>query len=312
VYITSGKWLPRAQEIASQLSRLLRAAPGAGLDERQIAGGHYLLSTLSREHGDLDAAHAASLRALEAVRGADPASTARQLADTARCLALIERDMDRALQLLAEAEAIARDANLQGLVDLDWGYGLALMYIGDYTQARMRLMAALAGGRAVDNHWCESECLLQLATLELEVGRPAETVARCAELAPLVLKIGEGTEGPAAAVLEALARRAIGEVEAGAIDADARLELAIVKLREIDAKGYLAYALNFAAEQDLACAQLTNAKRRAEEALRAAAVVKRASQVVIARGLLARVALAQNDPVAALAHRRSWPASRAR
>jgi hypothetical protein len=60
-----------------------------------------------------------------------------------------------------------------------------------------------------------------------------------------------------------------------------------------------AYVLIFAAEHDVTAGQLDRAERRATEALRAAALVKRLSQAALARAVLGRVALLRGDPAGA-------------
>ena len=64
----------------------------------------------------------------------------------------------------------------------------------------------------------------------------------------------------------------------------------------------LAYALNLAAAIDLERHRPESAGERASEALRAAALVQRHTQAVIARALLGRVALAGGDRASAAAH----------
>lgn len=295
VYVHSGKWLARATEVETELTKLLHEAQLSGLDDEKIAGGYFLLGAIARERGGLDLAHASSLRAAEVVRGADAAAKVKQLADTARCLVLIERDMDRAVAMLAEAEALAASASVTNVIDLDWGAGLVDAYTGRLASARARLETALGAARATEQHWVVCETLNALAELALEHGEPSDALARTAELAPVVAKMGEGTEGSAMAALDALARRALGEE--GAI---ARVDAALAELRRVDAKGYLAYALNVAAEHDLADGDVATARVRASEALGAASTMKRASQVAIARAILARSG-ARADAAAELA-----------
>ena len=132
--------------------------------------------------------------------------------------------------------------------------------------------------------------------LLLECGRAEAAEARCSDLEALAAKLGEGSEVPFATTLRALARLALGESEA-----PAEVELAIKRLREIDTKGHLAYALNFAAEVALAAGDLAAAARRAEEALRAADAVERKAEVARARLILARLAERIGDVASARA-----------
>jgi hypothetical protein len=133
--------------------------------------------------------------------------------------------------------------------------------------------------------------------LLLERGRFDVALERCADLEPLAAKLGDGSELPFARTLLALAKFARGHG-----DAAGAVEQALAGLRAIDTKGHLAYALNFMANLDLAAGNLANAKSRAEEALGAADVVGRRTEVARARTVLAEIALRMGDPQSASAH----------
>jgi hypothetical protein len=80
------------------------------------------------------------------------------------------------------------------------------------------------------------------------------------------------------------------------------IETAIVTLREVDAKGFLAYALIAVADGDIEASRFDDADRLASEALDAASAIGRRSLVTLARALLARIALGRNDPALARSH----------
>jgi hypothetical protein len=147
-----------------------------------------------------------------------------------------------------------------------------------------------------EDHWAECEGMMTLVQIELDEGRPHRALSRCGELQRVAAKMGEGSEGPAAEALEALARVAAGEPEV------ARLDRALGLLREIDAKGMLAYILTHAASLDLAAGRTAAARERAQEALGAAQAVDRRTQVALARAVLGQAALAERDAVAATSH----------
>jgi len=107
-------------------------------------------------------------------------------------------------------------------------------------------------------------------------------------------KMGEGSEAPFATMLDALAATALGEP-----NAEDRTELALGILRDIDAKALLSRALTLAARTDLEQGHLARATTRAEEALHAAEVVGRRSEIVMALVILSRVALRRGDQAAA-------------
>jgi DNA-binding SARP family transcriptional activator len=304
VYVHSRLGRRRAAELEAELAALVEEAQEAGLHP-QVQVGLYLLSVLGEESGDFAKAEGHSLHAAAAARGADPATALRALANTGRCLAQLEREPARAEALLAEAAARAADLGPQGidriglddLIDLPWGLGLTRLFAGDEAAAAAHLERALALARRAGDHWAEYECMARLAMIDLEAGRPAAALARMPALAAVADRLGEGSEGPLAAALDALARAALGEERVGE-----RLEAALAMLRAIDTKGLLAYAQNLAAELDLAAGRPAEARRRAGEALAAASVVERRSQMALARAVLARAAMAAGDRIASRQH----------
>src|SRR5262249_27394532 len=141
--------------------------------------------------------------------------------------------------------ALAAEARTE-IVDIPWGLGLIRAFTGAYDEAVQLLQAALALAEREQDHWAECECLQRLALIELERGRAAAARERARAFAGVAAKMGEGSEAPFAATLEALADMALGL--SGAEDRVAR---AIGALRDIDAKALLACALLFAAAADL-------------------------------------------------------------
>ncbi len=294
VHVLSGRWLHRARALNDDLSRAIIDAQDAGLHAAAAEGLH-TLSIMQHDGGDFLGARDSSIRAADASRAADPQRTAKQLANSARCLAMLENDMPQAKSMIAEAIALAGSGDAE-LVHLDWARGLLNAFDGDYDAARAHLGRVVAASRRDEERWAEFDATMRLVLLELELGRPDAALAGCAELTPVAAKMGEGTEGPAAEALEALARVALGEATA-----EPRLERALDALREVDAKGMLAYVLTLAAEIDRGRGAIDRARARAEQALSAAQIVARKSLVALARAVLAEIALASGDRDAARA-----------
>jgi hypothetical protein len=140
----------------------------------------------------------------------------------------------------------------------------------------------------------ECEGLQRIALIELERGDAAAARERARRIAAVAEKMGEGSEAPFAAMLDALAETVLGES-----GADDRVEQALVTLRALDAKALLSRALTLAAATDLEYGHLQRAAIRAEEALSAANVVGRRTEIVMALVLLARVALRRGDAATA-------------
>ncbi len=286
----------RARDLEAGLVRLVEEARAAGL-AASVQTGVYLLATLADGRGATAEARELILRDTEASRRADAVTAARALGNTGRCLAQIERDQPRAESLLIEAAAIARGAGVE-VIDIPWGFGLLRHFAGDYDEAGRELAQAERMARAEQDHWSQSQCLTHLAMIEIERGRPAAALAHAEALRAVAGKLGEGSEGPVADALAALARRMLD-----AEGASGELAGALERLRAIDVNRFLAYTLNLAGRHDLERGELAEAARCSEEALAAAAASGRGhSPTVIAESTLARVAALSGDGDGAARH----------
>jgi DNA-binding SARP family transcriptional activator/tetratricopeptide (TPR) repeat protein len=274
--------------LEAELARLVHEAQLAGL-HAEAAAGLSALSLLHHDSGDYDRTRDETVRAAAAARGANEATAAQQLAETARCLIQIEGDIPQARGFIEEARGLCGRQHLE-LAELHWALGLLAYWDGDEAHAVASFERALVVARGNDDLWRACAALAWLTMIELEGRRPARALARCAELAPVAAKLGEGSELPFARALEALARACAEPAEAsGGVDQ------AIQRLREIDSKGHLSYVLNHVAQTDLEAGRVETARSRAQDALAAATSVKRRSQEAIARALLSTSALAAGD-----------------
>jgi hypothetical protein len=249
--------------------------------------GLYHLAILQREHGDLAGAHESMRHAIDLSLHGDAAARGRQLVHGARCLGLIDRDMDQARAMIEEASDLLADHER----DFDWCWARALERdYCDAAEAGELLERAHALGRDSQDRFGECECLIRLVQRELERGSPARALAWCRELRPVAAKMTDGSDGAIADALEAL-----GRVACCIPAADAHLEGAIDRLRHVDAKGMLAYVLASAAEIDRGAGRPERARLRATAALEAAELVNRRSLVARARASLAEIALDEAD-----------------
>ena len=295
VQVHSNQWVRRPSELEAQLARAALAARDLGMPALE-ARCHFLTSFVQSERGDFVRAGASSLQAEQAGRAADVETRQLQVANTGRCLAMIERDMAHAQDLLYEAKALGESAKGRTMLELAFGLGILHAFKGQDDDA-MPLLERSAELAALEaDHWAQSQALTRLARIALERGRPEETLRRCLGLKPLVAKLSEGSEGPLVATLEALSRLMLGEAGAAAAVDDA-----IARLRAIDSKAYLAYALDIAAEREARAGQAVRAHEHAAEALAAADAVGQRSEAAVARSLLARLALERGDRAEAAA-----------
>src|SRR5262249_37533726 len=129
--------------------------------------------------------------------------------------------------------------------------------------------------------------------LELEAGHPEEARKRCAELTPVAARMGEGSEGPFSAALQALVALA-----SGGAGADQRLDTAADALPAAGAGVVVPTSLPLPAHGGRRAGRAPSGRGRAEEGLRAAEVVGRCSDVALAHAVLARAGLADRDLVA--------------
>ncbi len=224
----------------------------AGLAATAALGAH-LLAGLNEELSNYRRAADATIESAELSRGANTRTAAYQIANAARCLLFLQRETKKAESLLAEATAMGFE-NTE--LALGWGY-----------------LHAHEG-----HHWREWIALARLVSMSLEHGQPQQALAYCERLRPLAAKMTGGSEGVRTEMLEALARFANG----AAVD----VAPVLAKLRDIDSKSDLAWALVFLAEIEQQRGDVVSARRHAEEALAAAEIVGRESDVAIARALL--------------------------
>jgi DNA-binding SARP family transcriptional activator len=244
------------------------------------ATGHYLLSVLHQEAGNTQLAETSTLRAAAAGRSADEKTRAHQLANTARCLLELEVDIGHARELIREGGALAGPRGLE-LCELHWAWGLLHRWDGENEKAVASIGCALDLAREDEDHWREYKCLTWLAVLDHELGRCSDMQARCVELKAVAARLGED-ETPFVETLQALAQLA----EKGPAATDALAE-ALHRLRTVDDKSYLAYALNSAARLHLLAGRMDQMQICAREALAAASAMRRANEITIARALLA-------------------------
>jgi DNA-binding SARP family transcriptional activator/tetratricopeptide (TPR) repeat protein len=288
VLAAAGPGMRPLPPLASTVTRVTKSAEKFGL-HAAVATGHYLLSVLHQDAGDVGKAGASTLRAAAAGRATDARTHANQLANTARCLLELETEIDRARRLLRESVAIAALLGLE-LCELHWARGLLLRWDGDAEAAVTSLARALDLAREEQDRWREYKCLTWLALQQHELGQYSKMEALCAELTDVANRLGED-ETPFVATLQALASLAEGHDSGDALFSDA-----LSRLRRVDDKSYLAYALNTAAWIHLRLGRLDQARVFAAEALAASSAMRRQDEIAISRAMLSQVS-STNGPM---------------
>ena len=309
----------RLPALAERIGRATAEAEALGLHE-DAASGWEILAYLRQWSSDDGDPREATLTAERMTRSGDAATHCVQLANSGRCLLDIEADMERGRELLAEATVRATALGLE-VMEIDWGRALVARADGRLEAARDSLAVAVALARRAANHWREFECMVWLATVELEQGSYADVLRHVGEIAAAAARMGEPPP-PFARAMGAVARwRGNGAAaQAGSgPSAEEDLLASLAALRDQDDKAHLAYALNEAAALAQEAGRPHVAARFAAEALGAARAVRRATEMTVAAARLvdacARGAEGCDGLLLAEARRlfdgwpRSWPAS---
>ena len=275
---------------AEQLKTLAERAVALGCIEHARLGFH-LVSYLRWEKGDWSGARRQTLRAAEVSRAGDEREQVIAMAEAARCLVLLERDLGTAEAMALEARTRARQGGIEAIAIHD-ALGMLRSHRGEWDAADALFRRARTLGMREGDHRAEFQVLEHWIMLELERGRPAEAAAHCRELIAIASKLREGSDAPYAGVLEALIAQAMGA------DAGDRFDAALDALRTADAKRRLAYALTRAALADLQRGDPARAWRRGTEAKVAAIAIDHPTEIAMASVVLVRAAALLGDAAA--------------
>jgi tetratricopeptide (TPR) repeat protein len=277
IIVTARTPIAERLKFSPRIAELIDAARNNG-QARSAALGAHLLAALHADAGDLVGAEQQTIRSAEIARSADPRAAAYAMANTARCLLFIERDIPRAQSLLAEVEAIIGAVGGDH-IEIALGLGYLHAHRGEYESAVAHLGRALEMAAREQDHWREWCAAARLVTLALETRNLDAAKRWCERLQPVAAKMTGGSEGVRTELLASIARFAL---DGKPRDLRARLQ----DVREIDSKSDLAWALTFIAELELERGETETARRDAEEALAAADTVGRPSEAALARVIL--------------------------
>jgi DNA-binding SARP family transcriptional activator/tetratricopeptide (TPR) repeat protein len=263
---------------AGQYAALAEAA----LDHGELAHarlGYQMASYVRWAQGDWTAAREQSLQAERVIRGTDSETHVIAMAETAKCLVMLERDLSQADALLMEAEAVADRRHFMHHA-IQAGLGMLRYHENRLDEAeeffqQSRTLCKSAGDRL--NEFLANEYIVMI---DIQRGRFSEARNRSEQLVSLGEKIREGSEKPFAHALLGLCNYALGD---NAKSFDAALE----DLRLADAKYRLAYLLTRAALIDCERGKKQSATARAREALGYAETLERPTEMLLAHAVLA-------------------------
>jgi len=258
--------------------------------------GYHMVSYVRWTQGKWHAAREQTLQALRVVRGGQAEAQIVAMAETAKCLVMIERDISRADAMLMEASALAERRGFSHHA-IAAGLGMLRFHENRLEEAEERFREARALCKSAGDRLSEYQANEYLIMLDLQRGKLAEARERCQELIALGDKLREGSEEPFARAMCGLCTYAI-EDDASPLDA------ALADLRIADAKHRLAYILTRAALIDSERGRTAAAGARASEALGYATVLERATEMLIANAVLSHEHGARGDRARAASFRR--------
>jgi len=284
-------------------AREYAALAGQALDQGALAHarrGYYMASYVHWMHGHWVGAREEILQAERVARAGSDEEHIVGMAEAARCLAMLERDLVHADAMLMEAQALAT-RKCVSCQAIPAALGMLRFHENKLDEAAELFKDARTLARAAGDRLDEFQANEYLAMIAIEQGCLLEARTYCATLIALGEKLREGSERPFAHALSGFCHFAMTD-EPGPMDA------ALEELRDADAKHRLAYTLTRAALIELERRRPHAALARASEALAYALVLDRATEVALAHVVLARSSRAVSDEIgyarhtAALAH----------
>jgi tetratricopeptide (TPR) repeat protein len=243
--------------------------------------GYQMASYLRWIHGEMRGAKRFSMQAERLSRGASDEAQIMGLAEAAKCLALLDRDLSRAEAMIMEANSLAQRVGYD-CPAIPTTLGI-LRYHGDQFEEAVdhledaRAMAKTSGDRLTEYMANEYLTIVEMERRDCVAAREYAN-----SLVDIGARIREGSERPFAESLQAVCRFGLSGDDTG-------LGEALVELRHADAKQRLAFVLNRAAIQYIEHQQLQRGQECAAEALELARVMDRTSETLQALLSLERI-----------------------
>src|SRR5262249_54072790 len=141
----------RAGELRADLTRVTVQAREAGMGS-EAAQGLYLRAVIEFDEGDFRGAYRSSVDGAMQRMPSDPREAAERIGGIAKCLVMIEKDVDRADELLNHARDMVGPGS-SGLLEYAWAEGVMAAYRGQESAARLALERARDLARARGLRW---------------------------------------------------------------------------------------------------------------------------------------------------------------
>jgi DNA-binding SARP family transcriptional activator/predicted ATPase len=249
--------------------------------------GYYMASYIRWKQGQWSGARDEVLQSERVARGGTDEDHIVGMAEAARCLALLERDLTHADAMLMEAQALAERKRLSHH-SIPAALGMLRYHKSEFDLARALFEEARTLAKRAGDRISEFQTNEHLVMLDIDGGDYQAARKRCKALVEIGDKLQIGSEGPFARALEAVCVYAIDDTKDS-------LDSVIERLRSVDAKHRLAYALTRVAIVDFERGRHEDALARASEALENASILDRATDMLLAHTVLARVNRAIGD-----------------
>lgn len=249
--------------------------------------GYQMASYLRWVHGHWAGAREQTLQAERVTRSGSDSEHIAGMAETAKCLAMLERDLSNADALLMEARALAQRRGVSHPA-IPAALGMLRYHENRLVEAEELFQEARTLCKSLGDRLNEFQANEYLVMIDFEQGRYRQAQERCTALLNIGKRLRDGSEAPFARALEGLCRYALE-------DDATQLDTALNDLRAADAKFRLSYALTRAALLDVERGRPDDAVARATEALAAAEVLERATEMMLAHVALAEAHRAQGD-----------------
>lgn len=286
----AARWPDDPDSESTRIEALAEEALDAGCPEHARLA-FSVISSLRWHEGSLGDAHRLSLRAELASRRADDQTRAIGIAEAARCLVILERDLAQAEALLLEARSLTERSGETAWAVFD-GVGLLRLHAGALDEAKAAFEEACRIARGRGDRLEEFMALEHLVMVSIHRRDLDEACQHAKELAGIGDKLREGSEGPLGRAMLALCRYQKGET-----DHSAALEDALQELRDVDAKQRLSFVLTQAAAVESERGDLESAAARAAEAEAIGRILRQPSESALARAVLLRIAREEGDEV---------------
>ncbi len=278
---------PNREQAAAHVRSLAEQALDLGLTHAARLG-FQMLSYLRWESSSMTAAHENIMQAERVSRAAAPEERTVALAQAAKCLVLLERNLAQAEAFVLEAVALSDRAG-ETTSAVEFANGMIAAHRGEHDAAVQRFSESRQLAREQGERLAEFCAVQHWAMLEIDRGQREAALALAESAAELGGRVRAGAEGPAGRALLELVF-VMGDGEGNLQEHESRLNAAIDELRVVDAKYELSFLLTRWALHELDSDQFPRAQYLAQAALAVAQVIRRTSEQALAHVVLARCA----------------------